>query len=372
MSNTVIRIKSSGVTGNLPATLQPGELAINYFDGQLFYGNSTSQSVPYATVTEPAGLNGEMQFNDSGSFGSDATLSFNSNTKLLIATAIQAGSLNVEPAIQSAYLHANSAYGQANTADQRAVTSGSYANSAFARANTADVKAQAAFDQANTGGGGPAFARIVISGQPDAIANIASAPLTLVAGSNINLSTDGVSNTITISSTGGGGGAAPSGYLANTVIVANSAGFLSNSNIFFTSANVLSLAGTVNANSFNVGGSAFINTDRTITYYGTTHNQLGSGSGTIDINLTLGNFISATVAGATTWTFSNPIASPAVTGFILELTNGGSAAMTWPASVKWPGGTAPALTSSGIDVLTFFTDDGGTTYRGVLSMLDSK
>ena len=209
MANTVIQIKSSGVVGNVPSTLFPGELAINYEDGKLYYGNSTNQSIPYATVTEPSGLNGELQFNDSGSFGSDATLLFNSNTKLLIAAAVQAGSLNVEPAIQSAYLHANSAYDYANalsggtatdgvarniansayiqanasfqnsnsalssataatsyansaylqantattnaaTADQRAVTSGSYANSAFATANSADQRAVTSGDYANS------------------------------------------------------------------------------------------------------------------------------------------------------------------------------------------------------------------------------
>jgi hypothetical protein len=52
---------------------------------------------------------------------------------------------------------------------------------------------------ASGGGGGPAFSIITIAGQPDAIANIANAPLTLVAGNNISLSTNGVSNTITIS-----------------------------------------------------------------------------------------------------------------------------------------------------------------------------
>jgi hypothetical protein len=32
--------------------------------------------------------------------------------------------------------------------------------------------------------------------------------------------------------------------------------------------------------------------------------------------------------------------------------------------VKWPGGTAPTLTSSGVDMLTFTTYDGGTTWFG--------
>jgi hypothetical protein len=46
--------------------------------------------------------------------------------------------------------YANSAFATANTADQKAVTSGSYANSAYTQANTATTLAQAAFDVANT------------------------------------------------------------------------------------------------------------------------------------------------------------------------------------------------------------------------------
>jgi len=46
--------------------------------------------------------------------------------------------------------YANSAFGVANTANQRAVTSGSYANSAYAQANTATTLSQSAYDQANT------------------------------------------------------------------------------------------------------------------------------------------------------------------------------------------------------------------------------
>jgi hypothetical protein len=42
---------------------------------------------------------------------------------------------------------------------------------------------------------------------------------------------------ITAATSGGGGGASLSGYLANTIIVANSTGFLSNSNAFFTASN---------------------------------------------------------------------------------------------------------------------------------------
>jgi hypothetical protein len=120
-----------------------------------------------------------------------------------------------------------------------------------------------------------------------------------------------------------------------------------------------------------LSGTTIINDNRTVENYGITHNVLGSGSGTRDINLQIGNYVSATVAGATTFTFSNPLASPNACGFVLELTNGGSATVTWPTAVKWPGGEAPELTASGVDVLVFVTDDGGTIYRGVVSMLDS-
>jgi len=122
-----------------------------------------------------------------------------------------------------------------------------------------------------------------------------------------------------------------------------------------------------------ISGSTIITDSRTFTRYGTTHNALGSGSGSRTIDLSLGNYVSATVTGLTTWTFSNTLTSPAAMGFVIELTNGGSATQNWPSpSVKWPGGTAPTLTSSGVDILTFVTDDGGTTWRGVVSMLDSK
>lgn len=41
MANTVLQIKKSGSTGNTPGSLNYGELAINYFDGKLFYQGPT-------------------------------------------------------------------------------------------------------------------------------------------------------------------------------------------------------------------------------------------------------------------------------------------------------------------------------------------
>lgn len=44
----------------------------------------------------------------------------------------------------------------------------------------------------------------------------------------------------------------------------------------------------------------------------------------------------------------------------------GEATFTYPASVKWPGGTPPAAPADGeVDILTFNTKDGGTTWYGI-------
>ena len=89
------------------------------------------------------------------------------------------------------------------------------------------------------------------------------------------------------------------------------------------------------------------------------------------IDCSAGNYFTKTASGALTWTATNVPATGAFT-FILELTNGGTGTQTWFSGTKWPGGTAPTLAASGVDVLGFITDDGGTTWRGVQMMKDSK
>ena len=89
------------------------------------------------------------------------------------------------------------------------------------------------------------------------------------------------------------------------------------------------------------------------------------------IDCATGNYFTRTVSGAASWSFSNIPASRAYS-FILELTNGGTGTQTWFTNTRWAGGTAPTLTSAGVDLLGFITDDGGSNWRGVLLMKDSK
>lgn len=90
--------------------------------------------------------------------------------------------------------------------------------------------------------------------------------------------------------------------------------------------------------------------------------------GTIAIDTTIaasdGNIHTFTVGGNITLTL-NP---NCLTGFCrtltLMITNGGAYTITWPASVKWDGGSAPTFTASGVDIVTLITVDAGTTWYG--------
>jgi hypothetical protein len=82
----------------------------------------------------------------------------------------------------------------------------------------------------------------------------------------------------------------------------------------------------------------------------------------LDINCTAGNYFTKTIAGASTFTFSNAPAGVAY-AFTFELTHT-SGAVTWPATVAWPAGIAPTLTAGKTHLFMFVTDDGGTRWRG--------
>lgn len=90
------------------------------------------------------------------------------------------------------------------------------------------------------------------------------------------------------------------------------------------------------------------------------------------IDVTAANTFSFTASSDTTFTIDNTRPSGDVNSFILELTNGGAYTITWWSGLTWNGGTAPTLTESGIDVLAFYTYDGGTTWRGLVIAQDIK
>ena len=108
--------------------------------------------------------------------------------------------------------------------------------------------------------------------------------------------------------------------------------------------------------------------------YGETVNTVASSGSTETLDLEDGNVHDVTLDDDCTFTFSNPPASGTAGSFTLILRQdaGGGNSTTWPASVDWAGGTAPTLSTDGsaVDVLTFLTVDGGTTWLGFAAGLD--
>lgn len=94
--------------------------------------------------------------------------------------------------------------------------------------------------------------------------------------------------------------------------------------------------------------------------------NLGSLTGTVGIDLANGNSFYGALTGNTTFTMTG-FTSGKECEFVLEITQDTTArSVTWPAAVKWSGGTIPSLsTASGArDVFTFRSRDGGTTIGG--------
>jgi hypothetical protein len=89
-------------------------------------------------------------------------------------------------------------------------------------------------------------------------------------------------------------------------------------------------------------------------------------SGTLALDCSTGNVFAVSLnANITTLSFTNVPSTGTAYGLTLALTADGTArTVTWGAAVKWPGGTAPTLTSTSgkVDTVVLYTHDGGTTW----------
>ncbi|WP_352402992.1 carbohydrate-binding protein [Pyramidobacter sp.] len=99
--------------------------------------------------------------------------------------------------------------------------------------------------------------------------------------------------------------------------------------------------------------------------------NLGTMTGNTTINCALGNYVIMTIGASLTLSFT-AAANGRLRVLTLELINGGSATVTWPASVKWGDGAAPVLTAAGKDVITLMTRDNGATWYGTVVGSDFK
>lgn len=109
--------------------------------------------------------------------------------------------------------------------------------------------------------------------------------------------------------------------------------------------------------------------------YSETLQTVTSTSNAATADYTSGQHVAITLSeNISTLTLSNPPATGRVGAWVFYLKQGGSGSytVTWPASVKWAGGTTPTLTTTvgRTDEITLLTRDGGTTYSGAVRGLN--
>ena len=174
---------------------------------------------------------------------------------------------------------------------QTTAASASLASGAYNQANTATVLAQASYNQANVTIGVDASqnARMIIIEATDVSQN---ARMTIIEGVDVGQNTNILTVTALAQAAFNRANTEPDAqnYAANTIIVANSAGYLSNSNSFFVASNNTIVVPSVNITSILASTS---NTTGALVVSG----GLGVG-GNVSMNL------SSTITGATRLTLS--------------------------------------------------------------------
>jgi hypothetical protein len=186
------------------------------------------------------------------------------------------------------------------------------------------------------------------------------------AGSSGSSSTNGTSGI-----TGSNGTSGTSGFLVlngatdNGVITYDAGVAKGNVESNFTfDGNNLNVAGTISSNTITITGALSATTYIAGTSYREVYSDLGTG-GSANLDLSTANNFRRQFNGAATISFSNVPASNAF-GFTLLMVNAGAYSITWP-TIRWVGGSAPLLTSSGTDVVVIYTYNGGSTYYGFLT-----
>jgi len=110
---------------------------------------------------------------------------------------------------------------------------------------------------------------------------------------------------------------------------------------------------------------AFEKTQAQIDANGSVIQSLGSISGTVNIDLSLGTLITATLTGATTLTFSGLPPSTRETAFTLRFA--GIHAITLPAGTKYPAGEVPVPEGALYEIPCTINNAGELIVYGVIN-----
>ena len=191
IANTTIQLKKSNVAGNVPVSLSSGELALNFFDGKLYYKNAQNTinyfaagiDKSFATVNSNSSLILASSNNDILSFAAGNNISISTDTvgktitigtdAKMLYTAGNTAPITPRLGDKWYYISRDLVYewstdgtssfwldnlSPTTTSNPGGSTGGTTdltpvfikANAAFNKANSANILAQAAFTKANT------------------------------------------------------------------------------------------------------------------------------------------------------------------------------------------------------------------------------
>jgi len=310
VANTVIQLKKSGVSGNVPVSLNVGETALNYADGKLFYKNALGTISYIGSASSFATINA----NSSLILASSPTdvLSFTGSNGIVITANTVSKTINID-SLNDLTL-ANSAYNLANSANILAQTAYSLASSSsadFTARALANSKTQTYYQ--NTAPVTPNSNDLWLANTGVLYENFGNTTYPIWAET-------GPTN---LTYTQGGGGVSASGYLNNSVIFANATGYLSNTtNIqFYTSNNNLYVAGTINVSTVS-SNSITVNTvtSNTVTTNTVTSNTVTTN--TVTTNTITSNTVTTNTVTTNTITSNTITTTGTVTAPQLLVTNG--------------------------------------------------
>ena len=109
--------------------------------------------------------------------------------------------------------------------------------------------------------------------------------------------------------------------------------------------------------------------------YSETVHAVGTVTTSTALDFENGNVQTVTTSGFAlvnplVYSLTNPPASGIAGTMTVIFTNGSASTSSFHSSIIWPGGVEPTLSASGVDVISFLTTDGGTTYYGFVGGLN--
>ena len=333
------------------------------------------------TVT-PGGSNTQVQFNNAGVLGGSANFTFD-------GTTVGVGTIRLNGSGITAGIITGTSFSGSGSGITGLTNSNLSGSAGITTANLA----QSTISGISLGG---TLGTLTLATSGTGLSG--SASYTGATGQTFTVTSNAVStntaSTIVARDAGGGfvAGIVTAGtFSGNVVGNINGSGISTLSSVIVGSATTITSGGvnaigvvtatshdTKGSGSYKIGGTDIITSGRVIQYatlqgYAEKRYAFGNTGTAPTLDLSNGNFVTATLTGNATWVFSlGSVPTGDTVAFTLHLTNDATAGrtITWPLSVVWPNGVVPTRTTTAnrTDVYTFYTFNGGSTWYGNLSL----